>query len=139
MSGSFLDSNVLLYLFDQTDDRKRALAAAIIREESLSGTGVISYQVVQETLHALTRRTNPAASQVDAEAFLRDVLAPLWSVNPTRALFTSALSVQSRFGFHFYDSLIVAAALESSCTRLLTEDLQHGQRIDGLTIHNPLL
>ena len=37
----------------------------------------------------------------------------------------------------FYDSLIVAAALEAGCTRLLSEDLQHGQQIEGLTIENP--
>ena len=48
-------------------------------------------------------------------------------------------TLQARQGFSFYDSLIVAAALESGCSRLLTEDLQHGQRIDGLTIENPFL
>ena len=42
-----------------------------------------------------------------------------------------------RFGFSFYDSLIVAAALEAGCTRLYSEDLQHGQRIQNLTIENP--
>jgi predicted nucleic acid-binding protein len=44
-----------------------------------------------------------------------------------------------RYGFHFYDSLIVAAALEAGCSRLFSEDLQHGQRIDGLTVENPFL
>ena len=44
--------------------------------------------------------------------------------------------LQSRYGFSYYDALIVAAALESGCTRLYTEDLQHGQQIDGLAIEN---
>ncbi|WP_411728328.1 PIN domain-containing protein [Methyloglobulus sp.] len=58
---------------------------------------------------------------------------------PSLALYRRGLDLQSRFGFSFYDSLIVAAALESDCTRLYTEDLQHGQKIEGLTIENPFI
>lgn len=53
------------------------------------------------------------------------------------ALYQRALDVQSRWRFGFYDSLIVASALSANCTRLLTEDLQHGQRIEQLTVENP--
>ncbi len=53
------------------------------------------------------------------------------------ALYRSALQLQLRWRFSFYDSLIVAAALEAGCKRLLSEDLQHGQRIETLTIENP--
>jgi predicted nucleic acid-binding protein len=72
-----------------------------------------------------------------AQTFLLRSLLPLWRVMPSAALYIRALNLQSRFSFSFYDSLIVAAALECSCTRLLTEDLQDGQQIDGLTIENP--
>ena len=44
---------------------------------------------------------------------------------------------QSRYGFGFYDSLIVAAALDAGCKTLYSEDLQHGQRVEGVTIINP--
>jgi len=47
------------------------------------------------------------------------------------------LDVRQRWRFSFCDSLIVAAALSAGCRRLLTEDLQHGQRVEGLTIENP--
>ena len=56
---------------------------------------------------------------------------------PTRALYQRALDLQTRYQFRFYDALIVAAALAAGCTRLYSEDLQHGQRIEGLTIVNP--
>jgi predicted nucleic acid-binding protein len=56
---------------------------------------------------------------------------------PTPALFERALEVQDRYGYAFYDALIVAAALEAGCTRLYSEDLQDGQRIGALTIENP--
>lgn len=55
------------------------------------------------------------------------------------ALYVRALKLQASLGFPFYDSLIVAAALEGGCKRLLSEDLQHGQRIDTLRIENPFL
>jgi predicted nucleic acid-binding protein len=68
---------------------------------------------------------------------LTTVLAPLWRVVPSEELYERALEVMARYGYSFYDSLIIASALSAGCTRLLTEDLQHGQRIEGLTIHNP--
>ena len=73
----------------------------------------------------------------DAAAFLRDCLQPLWQVQPSTALYERALKLQTTVSLSFYDSLIVAAALEAGCQRLLTEDLQHGQRIEGLWVEDP--
>jgi predicted nucleic acid-binding protein len=56
---------------------------------------------------------------------------------PTQGLYERALDIQTRYQFSFFDALIVAAALVGGCTRLLSEDLQHAQRIEGLTIVNP--
>ena len=56
---------------------------------------------------------------------------------PSERLYSRALRLQSRYRYRFYDSLIVAAALEAGCTRLLSEDLQTGHRIEALTIVNP--
>ena len=58
-------------------------------------------------------------------------------MQPSAALYARSLGLQSKLGFSFYDSLIVAAALEAGCKRLLSEDLQHGQRIEGLRVENP--
>lgn len=58
-------------------------------------------------------------------------------VMPSSALYGRALELQARYHYSFYDSLILAAALESGCTRVLSEDLQDCQRIEGLTIENP--
>ncbi len=137
MSVDFLDSNVFIYLFDETDDQKRATAEQLIHEALAGGQSLISYQVVQETLNVLTRKLAAPLTPDDAQRFLDHVLAPMWRVDPSPALYTSALHVQTRYRFGFYDSLVVAAALEAGCDRLLTEDLQDGQQIDGLTIANP--
>jgi len=58
---------------------------------------------------------------------------------PSEALYRRALEIKPRYGYSFYDSLIIAAALTAGCRRVYSEDLQHGQRIGQLTIVNPFL
>jgi len=93
--------------------------------------------VVQEVLNVLTRKLRLLMNVEDATRYLANTLEPLWRVQPGAELFPSGLSLQARYKFSFYDSLIIAAALAARCTRLYSEDLQHGQRIDGLTIEDP--
>ncbi len=131
MSGDFLDSNVILYAFD-VDQRKQEIARQIV-DDALVGNAFISFQVVQEVLNVLTRK----AQALPIGRVLEDVLMPLWRVMPSEDLYARALVVHSRHQYGFYDSLIIAAALEAGCSRLLSEDLQAGQLIEGLTITNP--
>ena len=131
----FLDTNVFIYLFDETNDHKREKAVRLVQESLENETGCISYQVVQETINVITRKLN--ATPEKARQILEDTLMPLWRVNPTRTLYQRSLNLQTRYRFSFYDSLIVAAALEAGCKNLFSEDLQHGQQIEGLTIANP--
>ena len=138
MSGAdFLDSNILVYLFDPTDARRKGIAEQLVSRAHHEGTAIVSFQVVQETLDVLTRKLKPAMGREDARLALQNILAPLWRIQPSAALYSRALDLQERYKFSFYDSLIVAAALEGGCARLLSEDLQHGQRIEGLRISNP--
>ena len=134
---AFIDSNVILYLFDETDDAKRGRAESLVYESLERGSGCISYQVVQETLNVVTRKLG-----VGAEAALRlldEVLAPLWSVSPSGALYRQGILLRARYRLSFYDSLIVAAALQAGCSRIYSEDMQHGQRFDAASIVNPFL
>lgn len=135
----FLDSNVLVYAFDTRDPVRHSIADRLLARAQRERNAIISHQVVQETLNVLTRKLRPTLSAEDARDALDAVLTPLWRIMPSAGLYGRALEVQSRFGFSFYDSLIVAAALEGGCARLLSEDLQHGQRIEGLRIENPFL
>ncbi len=137
MSADFLDSNVLVYALDASAGSKRAIARRLIQAGLASGEGVISYQVVQETLNVITRKFAVPVSTTDARRLLEEVLAPMWRVMPSIALYQRALDVRDRYGYAFYDALVIAAALAAGCTRLYSEDLQDGQRIEGLTIVNP--
>lgn len=138
-AADFLDTNILVYAVDLDSPDKRAVAQKLVTRALAEQTGIISFQVVQETLQALTRKSRVVATSDDTQDFLVNVLTPLWKVQPSTAIYTRALRIQSARRFSFYDSLILGAALESGCKRLLTEDLQHGQQVDGLRIENPFL
>ena len=133
----FLDTNLFIYQMEALDSRKATVANQIIREGVETGSACISFQVVQEFLNTALRKAAVPLTPDQARGYLNTVLVPLWRVYPSPALYHRALDLQARYRFSFYDSLIVAAALEASCTRLLTEDLQHGQQIERLTVENP--
>jgi predicted nucleic acid-binding protein len=137
MSVDFLDSNVFVYLFDETSPTKQRIAEALIRSGLESGDAAISFQVVQETLSVMTRKFVATASPEEARRFLERVLFPLWAVMPSEGLYERALELRGRYGFSFYDALIVAAALAAGCRRLYSEDFQDGQKIEQLTVVNP--
>ncbi len=111
----------------------------IVRDALLLGNGCISTQVVQECLNVALHKAQVALTLEAARRYLEVVLAPLVQVTANEALYHRALDVQARWRLSFYDSLIVASALVSGCKTLLSEDLQHGQRLDGLTVVNPFL
>jgi predicted nucleic acid-binding protein len=133
----FLDTNIIVYALDGTDPAKSPKAKALVREALVEQAGVISYQVVQECLHLILRKFRRKVHDVDAHSYLARVLMPLCNVYPTGGLYAEAILIASQTGWTFYDSLIVSAAIEADCDRLLTEDLQDGRVIRGVKIQNP--
>ena len=128
---SFLDTNVLVYA--QGNDAKSEIA----RELVLEG-GVISVQVLNEFTSVMNRKFRVSWNEV-VEA-LQDVKSAVDKILPIDlATHTKAVRIVREHGFSFYDALIIAAALEAGCTQVLSEDLQAGRRINGLTIVNPFL
>ena len=135
----FLDTNIFVYSFDHSSPKKRTRAQSLIDESVRSGNGVISYQVIQEFLNVSAMKFAVPLQVNEAQVYLSMVLRPLCAVASSMALFDSALLLKERFKFAFYDALIIAAALQSDCRRLYSEDFQHGQIISNLTIENPFL
>lgn len=97
MSVDFLDSNVFIYSFDESDTRKYKIARGLIIEALQTDNGATSFQVVQETLNVLTRRLPVPATVADAKRFLDSALVPLWRVYPSPALYSRALDLQDRY------------------------------------------
>jgi predicted nucleic acid-binding protein len=132
----FVDTNVLVYLFDADSPEKQERARAILEIEGPSGRLVLSTQVLQEFFVSVTRKLKPPVPPSEAEAAARD-LAALDVVEIEAPMVFRAISRSRRHTLSLWDALIVEAALARGCTRLLSEDLQDGRRFGGLVVENP--
>ena len=130
----FLDTNVLVYAFDQTQPKKRERARELLDTER---DWAISWQVVQEFSSVALHRFSEPVSPKFLENFIELVLWPKCRVMPSQNLYATAISLHGKTQYRFYDALIVVAAIESGAPTLWTEDLQAGRRVDGLKIENP--
>ena len=140
MSGRFLlDTNIFVYTFDSTAPAKAAKAISLVKRAITTRIGVVSYQIVQEFFNVAIRRFESPMTAAEADQYLGSTFRPLLSVHSSPVLFSEALRLGSKFRLAWYDSLIVAAAIEAQCDILYSEDFQHGQRIESVTITNPFL
>jgi predicted nucleic acid-binding protein len=140
MNGRFfIDTNVFAYLYDETSPKKRLASEALIKSAFVPSGGTISFQVVQEFFSVAFRRFNPPMTPSEAEEFLALTFAPFHTVPSSYLLYQRALELTRRFSLSWYDSLIVAAALEGGCGILYSEDFQHGQQFDTVVVQNPFL
>lgn len=135
----FLDTNIAIYCFDDTAPLKQSRAKDIMAHGASSGMGVVSYQALQEFCNVASASKRLALSTEQTMAFASLLLAPMNQVAPSLALLTAALKIKTDVGYSFYDSLIVAAAVQAGCHILYSEDMQHGQLVAGLRIVNPFL
>jgi predicted nucleic acid-binding protein len=132
----FVDTNVLVYQLDQREPDKQVQARSWL--DHLWGTqaGRTSFQVLQEFYITVTRKLEPG---LEPEA-ARKIVRALWAWRPVSVderIFTDAWSIQDRFQLSWWDALIVSAARSAECPYLLTEDLQHGQDLDGVRVVSP--
>jgi predicted nucleic acid-binding protein len=132
----FVDSNVFLYALDKADPEKQRAAENWRLELWGSRKGRVSFQVLGE-FYVNAVRIRPAALE-EARAEVRDLLA--WNpVVADAALLERGWKIQDRYRLSYWDALIVAAAKTAHCQYLLTEDLQAGQKLDGVEVVNPFL
>ena len=131
----FLDTNILLYSISQnpTEGLKRDRALALLDDDS----GSLSIQVLQEFYVQATRSSRADAVPHDLAAGLIEAWSRFRIQDMTLPVLKSAWRIRKAHGFSFWDSAIVAAALVLGCDRVYTEDLTHGQVVDGLAIIDP--
>lgn len=135
MSDSvFLDTNVLVYAYSDTELQTQIIARKLVSENS----SFISTQGLQEFSNVLHRKFNKTWSEI-ANATLEVSSSNLVHTN-SEITIQQSYKIAERYKFSFYDSLIIVAAPECTCSRLYSEDLNHTQLIDGkLAIINPFL
>jgi predicted nucleic acid-binding protein len=132
----FIDTNVLVYADDLDAEAKRDKAQRVLREAMAGGHGVLSTQVLQEFFVIATRKLG-----IDPEVARRKVelLSTLDVVRIELDEILAAIDLHRLHSLSFWDSLIVRCAATAGCSRLLSEDLQHGRTIAGVKIENPFL
>ena len=133
----FLDTNIFVYCFDREDKRKQARAETLVGDALQDHLGIISSQVVQEFLNVATRKFSAPMTARQSRAYLETVLAPLCEVFSSIGLYQQAIGIHEETRYSFYDSLMLAAAIEAKCRLVFSEDLHAGQTVRGVTIVNP--
>ena len=141
MSGNslvFIDTNVLVYAYDRGEGAKHDTAVAALAKLWRNRTGVLSTQVLQEFYSVVTRKRAQGMSKAKARERMKAFSA--WcSVNTSAELLVAASLLEEKHSLQWWDALIVAAALRSGASTLLSEDMQHGQKFGLLTIRNPFV
>lgn len=135
-TSTFVDTNVLVYAHDKTDPVKQAVAQAALEQLWSQRSGVLSTQILQEFYVVATARQKLAMTPGEAREIVE--LYSTWPVvliEPPLILTASRLHEQQSMSF--WDALVVEAASVAGAGRLLTEDLTHGQEIQGVRIENP--
>ena len=136
MTGpDFLDTNILVYAYDQSDRRKQEVAKGLLRK-ALTGHTKISTQVLAEFSSILLHKISPPAPPKQLKVLL-DALAPIPVVTPDIDMVQRAVEVHAKYGVRFYDGMIVAAAERGKCQRIWSEDLNASQQYFGVVVQNP--
>ncbi len=134
----FIDTNILIYAHDLDSGTKNKKASRLLHGLWENHTGVLSTQVLQEFYVNITRKIPSPLSKSTARGIISNYMA--WHVelnNPQTLLHAS--EIEERYQLSFWDSLIIAAAYQGGSDKILTEDLNHGQVIEGIMIENPFI
>jgi predicted nucleic acid-binding protein len=136
MNGkTFVDTNVLIYAHDVDAKEKHAVAKEIVNELWAKRTGFVSAQVLQEFYVNVTRKLSKPLLKKHAREIV-DKYA-IWCVDTTSAEIIVAFRIEDEARIGFWDALICAAALKAGAERILSEDLNPGQKIAGIRVLNP--
>jgi predicted nucleic acid-binding protein len=128
---TFFDTNVLVYVVGQKDDRTAKAEALVARG------GVVSVQVLNELASVARRKLGMSWDEIGEALAAVRMLCPS-PLSLTVDTHDAGLRIAAKYGYQVYDALIAAAALEADCTTLYSEDFQDGQVIEGrLTVRNP--
>lgn len=134
----FVDTNILIYAHNVDAGEKYRKAAAALEQLWAKDNGVLSTQVLQEFYVTITKKIQAPLSPCEARNLIQHYM--VWPVvlnEPAEILTASRIEEENRISF--WDALIVASAAKGNATIILTEDLNHGQIIEGIRIDNPLL
>jgi predicted nucleic acid-binding protein len=137
MNGKvFLDTNVLVYAHDLDAGRKHTAAVKVVKDIWENRTGVLSTQVLQEFYIIVTRKIERPLSPLEAREIIKTYAC--WEIRENTSMSViRASEIEEKHHISFWDALVVVAAYEAKVDKILTEDLNSGQTIEGILVENP--
>lgn len=129
----FLDTNIILYTYSADELEKRKIAQTLIVDQKT----IISTQVIQELINVLRKKFGYEYSSI--LPVVEEVCTNSMLYTNTFSTIKRGMAIAAQYKYSFYDSLIIAAAIEANCSILYSEDLHNTQRIDTLEIRNPFM
>ena len=134
----FVDTNVLIYAEDGRDEAKQQRAREWLAKLWQLRCGVLSVQVFNEFYVNVTGKLRPPLGVQDAKTVIRRFSG--WQLAPQdMATIESAWAIEARYQVSHWDGLVLAAAQHAGCSIILSEDMQHVQKVGALTVLNPFL
>jgi predicted nucleic acid-binding protein len=133
----FIDTNILLYAYDRDAGDKHEIARELIRRCWVDTTGVISIQVLSEFFVRATRAGGSLVSPDEAESIVQNLSRTWTVVIPDVPVVLEAIRGRKVHQLSYWDALIWATAKQAKIDTIYTEDLQHGQVVEGITFVNP--
>ncbi|MDP3016892.1 MAG: PIN domain-containing protein [Deltaproteobacteria bacterium] len=132
----FVDTNILVYSHDVDAEQKHQIAQNILLELWKNRNGALSVQVLQEFYVTMTRKVLHPIPPNSVRNIIRDYFSWHIEINDLNSILIAS-RIGEDYKISFWDALIVAAALKAKADKILTEDLQAGQIIEGRPIENP--
>lgn len=132
----FIDTNILGYLFNNSDEPKKIRAKEIFQELLTKTNYKISSQVINELCNVMMKKVIPPVEH-DKMVQILSVIPDHAVVETTKDDAIRALDLNAKYHFSFWDSLIIAAAEKASCSIIYSEDFSHDQKIETVKIINP--
>ena len=134
-SMQFVDTNVLIYAYDQSAGERHARARALVADLWRMRRGCLSVRVLQE-FYVVGARKLIEIEGADLRVILADLA--LWQVHaPTAADALGAVGLSERYQVSFWDAMILQSAARLSCPLVWSEDLNAGQDYQGVRVQNP--
>ena len=138
MASVLIDTNLLVYVYDQNAPVKQRRAIEVLERVRSDHTGVITAQVLSEFYAVATRKLSPPLTPAQAEAQLQ-IFSLQWPVFPvTEAVVLLAARGAQKHQIHFWDAQIWAAARLHGITLVYSENFNSGAVIKGVRLVNPL-
>ena len=133
---AFLDTNILVYAYDQHEPHKQRKAQELITDGIEKENLLISVQVLGEFFNVVTRHIPQPMTPDEAQEIIAAIsILPVQEID--LAMVNRAIDTHKTYRISYWDALIVTAAERAGCTLILSEDLSDGQAYHNMVVRNP--